>query len=94
MSVSVKIPTPLRTLTDGQAEVPVEAATVQEALQKLGAEFGGFGEKVLDEDGQLRRFINIYVNEDNIKDRDDLATAIGPGDTISILPSIAGGAGK
>ncbi len=91
MSVSVKIPTPLRTLTDGQSEVSVEAATVEEALQKLRAEFGGFGEKVLDEDGQLRRFINIYVNEDNIKDRDDLATAIQPGDTISILPSIAGG---
>ena len=91
MSVSVKIPTPLRTLTDGQAEVSVEAATVEEALHKLHAEFGGFGEKVLDKDGQLRRFINVYVNEDNIKDRDDLATAIQPGDTISILPSIAGG---
>ena len=91
MSVSVKIPTPLRTLTDGQAEVTVEAATVEEALYKLRAEFGGFGEKVLDEDGRLRRFINIFVNEDNIKDRDDLATPIQPGDTISILPSIAGG---
>ena len=91
MSVTVKIPTPLRTLTDGQAEVTVEAATVEEALYKLRAEFGGFGEKVLDEDGRLRRFINIFVNEDNIKDRDDLATPIQPGDTISILPSIAGG---
>ena len=91
MSVNVKIPTPLRTLTAGKAEVPVEAATVQEALTKLNGEFDGLGEKIFDENGQIRRFINVYVNEDNIKDKNDLATEIGPGDTISILPSIAGG---
>ena len=91
MSIKVKIPTPLRILTAGQAEVPVEASTVDEALKQLKAEFSGFGEKVFDESGQVRRFINIYVNEDNIKDRDDLRTAIEAGDTISILPSIAGG---
>ena len=91
MSVTVKIPTPLRSLTNGQAEGSVEAATVEEALEKLSAEFEGFGEKVLDKDGQIRRFINIYVNKDNIKDRNDLATAIKFGDTISILPAIAGG---
>jgi len=91
MSVSVKIPTPLRSLTKGKAEISVEAATVAEALQEVGAEFEGFSDKVFDQDGQLRRFINIYVNKDNIKDRDDLATQIKVGDTISILPSIAGG---
>ncbi len=91
MSVHVKIPTPLRTLTAGQGEVAVEAATVGEALLKLNAEYGGLSDRILDQNGQVRRFINIFVNQDNIKDRDHLATAIQSGDTISILPSIAGG---
>ena len=91
MSVNVKIPTPLRTLTSGKAEVVVEAATVQEALTKLNDEYAGLGDKIIDENGKVRRFINVYVNEDNIKDRNDLATEIASGDTISILPSIAGG---
>ena len=91
MSVNVKIPTPLRTLTAGKSVVPVEAATVEEALTKLNDEFAGLGERIFDESGQIRRFINVYVNEDNIKDKKNLATEIGPGDTISILPSIAGG---
>jgi molybdopterin synthase sulfur carrier subunit len=91
MSVNVKIPTPLRTLTSGKGEVFVEAATVEEAFQKLNAEYSGLGERIFDENGQIRRFINVFVNEDNIKDKDDLATAIQSGDTISILPSIAGG---
>ncbi len=91
MSVNVKIPTPLRTLTAGKAVVSVEAATVEEALTKLNDEFAGLGERIFDGSGQIRRFINVYVNEDNIKDKNDLATEIGPGDTISILPSIAGG---
>lgn len=91
MSVNVKIPTPLRTLTAGNSVVAVEAATVEEALTKLNSQFAGLGEKIFDDSGQIRRFINVYVNEDNIKDKDSLATEIGPGDTISILPSIAGG---
>ncbi len=91
MSVNVKIPTPLRTLTSGKAEVKVEATTVEEALTKLNDEYAGLGDRIVDENGKVRRFINVYVNEDNIKDRNDLATEIASGDTISILPSIAGG---
>ena len=91
MSVNVKIPTPLRTLTAGKGEVAVDAATVEEAFRKLNAEYSGLGDRIFDEDGQIRRFINVFVNEDNIKDKDNLATPIQPGDTISILPSIAGG---
>ena len=91
MSVNVKIPTPLRSLTACRGEVAVEAATVEEALRKLDAEFSGLAERIFDENGEVRRFINVFVNEDNIKDRDHLATAIRTGDTISILPSIAGG---
>jgi molybdopterin synthase sulfur carrier subunit len=91
MSVSVKIPTPLRSLTDGKAEVPIEAATVGEALERLSTEFAGFGDRVFDDNREVRRFINVFVNQDNIRDRDNLGTEVRPGDTISILPSIAGG---
>ncbi len=91
MAVSVKIPTPLRTMTSGKSEVAVEAGTVAEALNQLTAQFGGLKDRLLDESGEVRRFVNVYVNEDNIKDRDNLATPIKDGDTISILPSIAGG---
>jgi molybdopterin synthase sulfur carrier subunit len=91
MSVNVRIPTPLRTLTAGKGEVSVDATTVEEAFKKLDAEFIGLGERIFDESGQVRRFINVFVNEDNIKDKQNLATAIRSGDTISILPSIAGG---
>ena len=91
MSVNVKIPTPLRSLTGGKAEVPVEAATVGEALEKLSHQFSGFGDRVLDDNNEVRRFINVFVNQDNIRDRQNLGTEVQPGDTISILPSIAGG---
>lgn len=91
MSVNVRIPTPLRPLTSGQAEVAVEAATVAEAFRKMDAQYRGFQDRLLDEQGNVRRFINVFVNEDNIRDRKDLATEVKPGDTISILPSIAGG---
>ena len=91
MSVNVKIPTPLRTLTAGQGEVSVEASTVEEAFQKLNEQYSGLGDRIFDETGEIRRFINIFVNQDNIKDKENMATTIQPGDTISILPSIAGG---
>jgi len=90
-SVTVKIPTPLRPLTSGQAEVKVEGATVGEILQKLDAQFRGFGDRILDDGKNVKRFVNIFVNEDNIRDRKDLDTEVRAGDTISILPSIAGG---
>ena len=91
-SVTVKIPTPLRPLTSGQAEVKVEgAATVGEILRKLDAQFRGFGDRILDEGKNVKRFVNVFVNEDNIRDKEDLDTEVKAGDTISILPSIAGG---
>ena len=90
-SVTVKIPTPLRPLTSGQAEVKVEGATVGEILQKLDAQFRGFGDRILDDGKNVKRFVNIFVNEDNIRDKEDLDTEVKAGDTISILPSIAGG---
>jgi molybdopterin synthase sulfur carrier subunit len=89
--VTVKIPTPLRPITGGQSEVKMEGATVGEILQKMDQQFRGFGDRVLDEGKAVKRFINVFVNEDNIRDKRDLDTELKNGDTISILPSIAGG---
>jgi len=92
MSVTVRIPTPLRPVVSGQAEVKMEGSTVGEVLRKMDAQFQGFGERVLEEDRKnIKRFINVFVNEDSIRDKKDLDTPVKPGDTISILPSIAGG---
>jgi molybdopterin synthase sulfur carrier subunit len=90
-SVTVKIPTPLRPLTAGQSEVKIEAATVGEVLHQMDSQFRGFGERILDDGSSVKRFINIFVNEDNIRDKKQLETEVKNGDTISILPSIAGG---
>ena len=90
-SVTVKIPTPLRPLTAGQSEVKIEGATVGEVLHQMDAQFKGFGERVLDNGQTVKRFINVFVNEDNIRDKKELDTELKNGDTISILPSIAGG---
>src|SRR5438093_7610159 len=91
MSVTVKIPTPLRPITAGLAEVKVDGATVGEVLRKLDTQYKGFGDRVLEQGKNVRRFINVFVNEDNIRDRNELDTEVKSGDTISILPSIAGG---
>jgi molybdopterin synthase sulfur carrier subunit len=90
-SVTVKIPTPLRPITAGQSEVKIEGATVGEILRKLDSQYKGFGERVLDDGKSVKRFINVFINEDNIRDKKDLDTEVKNGDTLSILPSIAGG---
>ena len=90
-NVTVKIPTPLRPITGGQSEVKIEGATVGEILRKMDVQFKGFAERVLDDGRNVKRFINVFVNEDNIRDKKDLDTEVKNGDTISILPSIAGG---
>ncbi|HLH32615.1 MAG TPA: ubiquitin-like small modifier protein 1 [Terriglobia bacterium] len=90
-SVTVKIPSTLRSLTAGKSEVKIDGATVGEVLRKLDSEYRGFGERILDEGKQVKRFINVFVNEDNIRDKKNLETEVKNGDTLSILPSIAGG---
>ena len=90
-SVTVKIPTPLRPLTAGQAEVKIEGATVGEVLLKMDSQFKGFSDRIMDNGKTVKRFINVFVNEDNIRDKKELETEVRNGDTISILPSIAGG---
>ena len=93
MSVSIHIPTALRGYTGGQAAVQVEAATVAEALDRLTTDHAALQKQIRDASGKLRSFVNVYLNDEDIRfldDKDD--TALSPGDSLTIVPSIAGGA--
>jgi sulfur-carrier protein len=91
MAVSVRIPTILRTYTGGESEVSAEGANVAEVLDDLDARFSGIKGRILDEDGKLRRFVNVYVGNDDIRFQDDLATPTPAGTEISVIPAVAGG---
>jgi sulfur-carrier protein len=91
MSVTVRVPTILRPLTGGEAEVSVAADTLQGVLDALEAAYPGIRTRVLDDDGKLRRFVNVYVNDDDVRFAEGLATATPPGASISIIPAVAGG---
>jgi sulfur-carrier protein len=92
MAVKVKIPTPLRGLTNNQDTVEADGAgTIGEVVQHLERGYPGMRERLLDDTGALRRFVNIYVNGEDIRFMDDLGTAIKPGDEVSIVPAVAGG---
>jgi molybdopterin converting factor small subunit len=91
MSVLVRVPTILRPLTDGAAEVSVEGGTLAEVLDALEANHTGIRARVLDEDGKLRRFVNVYVNDDDVRFADGLATPTPDGASVSIIPAVAGG---
>lgn len=91
MPVTVHVPTPLRRLTQGQARVEVTAATVSELLTALEAAHPGMAEKLLDENGAVRRYINLYVNDEDIRFLQGMATPLADGDAIAIVPAIAGG---
>ena len=91
MSVSVRIPTPLRRVTNGQDKVSIEGATLNEIVASLDAQFPGFKERLCDEQGELRNFVNIYVNGEDVRFLDGLSTATNSGDEISIVPAVAGG---
>lgn len=91
MTVTVRVPTTLRTLTAGESEVQVEGATVSEVLDNLEAAHPGFKHRLLDDAGALRRFVNLFVSDDDIRFLDGLATTIEDGATLSIIPAVAGG---
>ncbi len=91
MPVKVRIPTPLRSLTNGEEEVTVEGKSIQEVIDNLETNFSGFKERLCDENGQIRRFINFYLNDEDIRFKDNQETTINDGDLISIVPAIAGG---
>ena len=92
MAVKVRIPTPLQKLTNNRAEVQCKGATIDEILQELEKQHPGIKERICDAEGKLRRFVNIYVNEEDIRFLKGQETALKDGDDISIIPAIAGGA--
>ncbi|KWW98081.1 MoaD/ThiS family protein [Carbonactinospora thermoautotrophica] len=91
MSVNVRIPTILRTYTGGEAEVKAEGATLAEVLDSLEANYPGIRARVLDEEGRLRRFVNVYVNDDDVRFADGLNTPTPDGSSVSVIPAVAGG---
>jgi len=91
VSVTVRIPTQLRTLTGGSGEVCVEGSTVGEVLKALDAAHPGMGERLFDEQGALRRFVNVFLAEEDVRFLDNLQTPVAAGQTVSIVPAVAGG---
>ncbi|MDH3257591.1 MAG: MoaD/ThiS family protein [Nitrospinota bacterium] len=91
MSVKVRIPTPLMKLTNNQAEISAEGGTIADILNNLESQFAGIKERICEENGTPRRFINIYLNEEDIRFLEGEKTKIKDGDEISIIPAIAGG---
>jgi molybdopterin converting factor small subunit len=91
MSVSVRIPTILRTYTGGESEVSAEGATLSDVLDDLEASYSGIRARILDDNGQLRRFVNVYVGNDDVRFLDNLETATPDGTQISVIPAVAGG---
>ena len=86
MSASVRIPTILRTYTGGQAEVQADGATLAAVIESLEKNHAGISARVLDETGKLRRFVNVYVNDDDVRFSEGLATAVPDGASVSIIP--------
>ncbi len=91
MKVVVRIPTQLRSLTGGASEAKVDAATVGEALTALEDLHPGMAERLFDESGQLRRFVNVFVADEDVRFLDGLTTPLAEGQTVSIVPAVAGG---
>jgi molybdopterin synthase sulfur carrier subunit len=88
---SIRIPTPLRKLTNEIEVVNSDATTLREAVDKLEVEFPGIKERIVDDTGEIRRFVNIYVNGEDVRFLDNLNTPLKPGDDVSIVPAVAGG---
>jgi molybdopterin synthase sulfur carrier subunit len=91
MSVTIRIPTQLRTLTGGAGEVDADGSTVGEALKALDAAHPGLAERLFDDAGGLRRFVNVFLDDEDVRFLDGLGTPITPGQTLSIVPAVAGG---
>ncbi|WP_067971167.1 ubiquitin-like small modifier protein 1 [Nocardiopsis trehalosi] len=91
MSVSVRVPTILRTYTKDAAEVAADGGTLREVLDDLEARYPGIRARVLDDDGRIRRFVNVYVGDEDVRFADGLATPVAGGAQISIIPAVAGG---
>jgi sulfur-carrier protein len=93
MGVLVRIPTPLRRMTNGVDKVEIPESTLAEMIDKLDTNYPGFKERLVDENGELRYFVNIYLNGEDVRFLQGLNTSTKSGDEISIVPAVAGGAG-
>jgi sulfur-carrier protein len=91
MAVTVRIPTVLRKLTAGQAEIETSGATVDQVLEEIGRDYNGFLDRVRPEPGALQPFLNLFVNGEDVRFQQGLSTPVRDGDEVSIIPSIAGG---
>ena len=91
MAIKVRIPTPLMKLTDNQSEVSAEGETISDIINNLENQFNGIKDRICEENGSPRRFINIYINEEDIRFLEGEKTLVKDGDEISIIPAIAGG---
>ena len=91
MSILVRIPTPLRRMTNGEAKVELESSNVAEMVEKLDSSYPGFKDRLVDENGDLRYFVNIYLNGEDVRFLQGLDTSTNSGDEVSIVPAVAGG---
>lgn len=91
MAVTVRIPTTLRPLTGGNSTVSVEGSTLAQVLKNLDAAHPGFADRLLDENGALRRFVNVFVSDDDVRYLEGMDTPVPDGETVSIIPAVAGG---
>ncbi len=91
MSVVVRLPSQLRSLVGGAGEIPVEATTVREAIWAVEEGHPGLAARVLDDQGSLRRFVNVFVADEDVRFLDGLDTLVAPGQTVSLVPAVAGG---
>lgn len=91
MSITVRVPTQLRTLTGGAGELPLEGSTVGEVLKALDAAHPGMGDRLFDDAGGLRRFVNVFVDDEDVRFLQGLGTELRDGQTVSIVPAVAGG---
>jgi molybdopterin synthase sulfur carrier subunit len=91
MSVVVRIPTPLRRMTNGEAKVEMDSSNMGELVEKLDATYPGFKDRLIDENGELRYFVNLYLNGEDVRFLEGLATSVNSGDEVSIVPAVAGG---
>jgi sulfur-carrier protein len=91
MSVNVRVPTILRTYTGGASEVSAEAGVLREILESLDGEYPGIKGRIVDEQGALRRFVNVYVGNDDVRFLDGLDTTVADGAQVSVIPAVAGG---
>lgn len=91
--IAVLIPTPLRRFTDGEARVLTRGDTVAEVLDAMERKFPGLDERIREPNGQIRRFVNVFLNGESVRDLDGVTTSVTPGDELGIIPAMAGGQG-